>query len=74
MSLIARIATSVSAYAVSSRSLESGDCCAHLLQHLDAGHPGHPLVGDDRGDRTVLEQLVGEDLERLGPDVARRTR
>jgi hypothetical protein len=39
----------------------------HLLQHLDAGHPWHPLVADDRGDGPVLEQLVGQHLQGLRP-------
>ena len=51
-----------------------GRLLPHLPQHLDARHPGHPLVGDDRGDGSVLEDEVGQDLERLRPDVARSTR
>ena len=47
------------------QQLGVGGLLPHLPQHLDARHPRHPLVGDDGGDRTVLQQLVGEDLERL---------
>ena len=60
MSLIARIATSVSAYAVSSRNFASGACVARLREQLDPGHPRHPLVGDDQGDRSSAQRQLGE--------------
>ena len=66
MSLIARIATSVSAYAVSSSSFVSGRLSPYLVEHLDAGHLRHPLVRGHQGERAVPQRQVGKDLERLG--------
>ena len=53
MSLIALIATSVSAYAVSSSSFAPGACALRLFEHLDARHLGHPLVRRDQRHRLV---------------------
>ena len=65
MSLIALIATSVSAYAVSRTSLASGADAARLIEELDAGHLRHPLIGRDQRDRSVAQRELGEHGERL---------
>ena len=65
MSLIALIATSVSAYAVSSRNFAPGAWTAGLLEHLDAGHLRHPLVGGDQRHRLVAQGELGQHVQRL---------
>ena len=45
-----------------------------LGQHLDAGHPRHPLVDGDEGHRPVAERELGQHLERLVADEARTSR
>ena len=74
MSLIALIATSVSAYAVSRSSFVSGDCRRTSREHLDAGHPRHPLVGGDQRDRAVPQGQLGQHGSASAPEVARTTR
>ena len=67
MSLIALIATSVSAYAVSSSSFASGACRRTSPSISMPGHPRHPLVGRDQRHRPVAQGQLRQDLERLGP-------
>jgi hypothetical protein len=55
MSLIALIATSVSAYAVSSSIFAAGVSDLACLKHLNSRHLGHPLVRGDQGDGLVTE-------------------
>ena len=38
---------------------------AYLGEHLDAGHPRHPLIGGHQGDRATAQGELGEELERL---------
>jgi hypothetical protein len=36
------------------------------LEQLDAGHPGHPLVGRDQRDRLITQGELGQRGQRLG--------
>ena len=66
MSLIALIATSVSAYAVSSTNFASARVRARGLEELDAGHPRHPLIRGDERHRPVAERELAQHREGLG--------
>ena len=66
---MARIATSVSAYAVSRTRRASGRQLQRGGQELDAGHLRHPLVGDDEGQRGLAEGEAADDVEGGGAGV-----
>jgi hypothetical protein len=66
MSLIALMATSVSAYAVSRRNLAPGGVGPRLGEQLDTGHLGHPLVGRDQRHRLGAQRQPGQHGQRLG--------
>ena len=63
--MIARIATSVSAYAVRSTRFASGARGWGLRQQLDSGHPGHALVGDDQSHRIAAQSELSQDPQRV---------
>ena len=64
--MIASIAAWVSAYAVSSTRLASGASADRLLEELDAGHPRHPLVGQQQGDGGAAQLGLADGVQRVG--------
>ena len=64
--MIAAIAASVSAYAVSSTRLASGTSLRACDEVLGARHARHPLVGDQQRDLVAARAQLAQQLERLG--------
>ena len=67
MSLIALMATSVSAYAVEQQELRARGMGPRVAEQLDPGHPRHPLVGGDQRHRLVAQGEPGQHGQRLRP-------
>ena len=74
MSLIAWIATSVSAYAVSSTSLESGDCCRTSCSTSIPVIPGIRWSETTAAIGRSLRSWSARISSASAPDVARSTR